>query len=130
MGKLDGKVAIVTGAARGLGRAYTLELCRQGAAVVANDVDEAALKEVAAAARDVPGSVHAQACDITDPDAPRLLLRTALRRAKASGRGPAIELEDPNPTGPLNLVQPEPAASAQSNGATKEVESTKAHPAG
>jgi len=57
-------------------------------------------------------------------------LRTALRRAKASGRGPAIELEDPHPTGPLNLVQPEPAASAQSNGATKEVESTKAHPAG
>jgi NAD(P)-dependent dehydrogenase (short-subunit alcohol dehydrogenase family) len=38
-----------------------------------------ALKEVAAV-RDVPGSVHAQACDITDPDAPRLLLRTALRR--------------------------------------------------
>ena len=79
-GPLAGRVVIVTGAARGLGRAYTLELCRQGAAVVANDVDEAALKEVAAAVRDVPGSVHAQACDITDPDAPRLLLRTALRR--------------------------------------------------
>src|SRR5207253_6547384 len=47
-------------------------------------------------------------------------LRTALRRAKASGRGPAIELEDPHPTGPLNLVQPEPGISAQSNGATKE----------
>jgi hypothetical protein len=57
-------------------------------------------------------------------------LRTALRRAKATGRGPASELEDPHPTGPLNLVQPEPAASTQSNGAAREVESTKAHPAG
>jgi methylmalonyl-CoA mutase cobalamin-binding domain/chain len=79
-GPLAGRVVIVTGAARGLGRAYTLELCRQGAAVVANDVDEAALKEVADAAGDLPGSVHAQACDITDPDAPRLLLRATLRR--------------------------------------------------
>ena len=79
-GPLAGRVVIVTGAARGLGRAYTLELCRQGAAVVATDVDEAALEEVAGAVRDVPGSVHAQACDITDSDAPRLLLRTALGR--------------------------------------------------
>ena len=45
-GPLAGRVVIVTGAARGLGRAYTLELCRQGAAVVATDVDEAALEEV------------------------------------------------------------------------------------
>ena len=37
-GPLAGRVVIVTGAARGLGRAYTLELCRQGAAVVANDL--------------------------------------------------------------------------------------------
>ena len=79
-GALAGRVVIVTGAARGLGRAYTLELCRQGAAVVATDVDEAALEEVADAVRDRPGSVHAQACDITDPDAPRLLLHVALGR--------------------------------------------------
>ena len=43
-------------------------------------------------------------------------LRTALRRAKASGRGPSIELDDPRPTMPVNLVQPEPGAAAQSNG--------------
>ena len=109
---LAGRVVIVTGAARGLGRAYTLQLCRQGAAVVANDVDEAALEDVAAAVRDVPGSVHAQACDITDPqacditdpDAPRLLLRTALRRygqlhglvsnAGVLRSGPILRLDD------------------------------------
>jgi hypothetical protein len=43
-------------------------------------------------------------------------LRTALRRAKASGDGTAIELDDPRPTIPMNLVQPEPAAPGPSNG--------------
>ena len=78
-GPLSGRVVIVTGAARGLGRAYTAELCRQGAAVVASDLDEAALGK-AAAAIGLPGSVHPVAYDITDPDAPRMLLDAALRR--------------------------------------------------
>jgi methylmalonyl-CoA mutase cobalamin-binding domain/chain len=77
---LAGRVVTVTGAARGLGRAYTLELCRQGAAVVANDIDEAALKETVDATGDTPGSAHALIHDVTDPAAPRVLLDTALRR--------------------------------------------------
>ncbi|HEV2310096.1 MAG TPA: SDR family NAD(P)-dependent oxidoreductase, partial [Acidimicrobiia bacterium] len=36
-GMLDGKVAIVTGAGRGLGRSHALELARAGAKVVVND---------------------------------------------------------------------------------------------
>ncbi|WP_434443888.1 SDR family oxidoreductase [Lentzea sp. E54] len=44
--ELSGKVAIVTGAGRGLGRAYAEALARNGAQVVVNDVDEAA-REVA-----------------------------------------------------------------------------------
>ncbi len=42
MGLLDGKVAIVTGAGRGLGRGEALELAAEGAGVVVGEVDEAA----------------------------------------------------------------------------------------
>jgi NAD(P)-dependent dehydrogenase (short-subunit alcohol dehydrogenase family) len=53
MGLLDDKVAIVTGAGRGIGRGEAIELARQGAAVVVGEVDEAAgqavVEEIAAA---------------------------------------------------------------------------------
>ena len=47
MGRLDGKVAIVTGAGRGVGRGHALELARHGAAVVVNDLDPVAAEVVA-----------------------------------------------------------------------------------
>ncbi len=59
--KLDGKVAIVTGSGRGLGRAYAAALAQAGASVVVNDVD-------ADAARSTAGEIGAVAevCAVGD----------------------------------------------------------------
>jgi len=43
MGKLDGKVALVTGAARGIGKETALNLAREGADIIANDLSQDSL---------------------------------------------------------------------------------------
>lgn len=62
--KLAGKVAVVTGAARGIGRACAERLLADGAKVVIGDVDETALAETAAALGQADSLRHA-ACDVT-----------------------------------------------------------------
>jgi NAD(P)-dependent dehydrogenase (short-subunit alcohol dehydrogenase family) len=61
-GLLDGKVAIVTGAAKGLGNAIARKLGEAGATVVLSDIDEAAVNSAAAG---LAGSSSA-VCDVRD----------------------------------------------------------------
>ena len=65
MGKLDGKVAIISGSGRGIGRALALKLAGKGASVVVNDLDEAPAGEVVAAIRDAGGRATACVGDVT-----------------------------------------------------------------
>ncbi|MDR3421426.1 MAG: SDR family NAD(P)-dependent oxidoreductase [Xanthobacteraceae bacterium] len=63
MGRLDGKVAIVTGAASGIGRASAIVFAREGAKVVAVDQNEPGLIETASAIAQRGGSVQTLAAD-------------------------------------------------------------------
>ncbi|MEV6025662.1 3-hydroxybutyrate dehydrogenase [Streptomyces sp. NPDC052036] len=69
---LGGRIALVTGAAGGIGRACTLRLAAAGAKVRAADRDAAGLDALAGAADGLPGSVEPYVLDLTDLDAAEL----------------------------------------------------------
>ncbi|OUM93301.1 MAG: 3-ketoacyl-ACP reductase [Firmicutes bacterium ZCTH02-B6] len=78
---LAGQAAIVTGAARGIGRAIALALAREGAAVVVNYRAQAqAAEEVARLIRDMGSDAVAVQADVTDPEAARALVAATIAR--------------------------------------------------
>ncbi|MFJ4067209.1 SDR family NAD(P)-dependent oxidoreductase [Pseudomonas sp. NPDC089996] len=78
MGTLDGKVAIVTGSGRGIGRAVALKLASQGAKVVVNDLDPAPADEVIAEIRQLGSDAIACCGNVADADFGNRCVKTAL----------------------------------------------------
>jgi NAD(P)-dependent dehydrogenase (short-subunit alcohol dehydrogenase family) len=92
----EGRVVLVTGAGRGLGRAHALELARQGAAVVVNDVgaeldgtggSPSPAQEVVAEIEALGGKAVVNGDDVADWDGAARLVRTAV---EAFGRLDAV----------------------------------------
>jgi len=81
-GSLDGKVAIVTGAGRGLGRAMTLGLLDAGARVAAAELDASALSEMqdAAADRGAAERLHGVVADVAQDETGPGVVRATLAR--------------------------------------------------
>jgi 3-oxoacyl-[acyl-carrier protein] reductase len=78
MGKLDGKVAIVTGSGRGIGAEIAVKLAADGAAVVVNDLDEQPAKETVAAIESTGGKAVACPGNVTEADFAEQFTQTAV----------------------------------------------------
>lgn len=77
-GLVQGKVALITGAGSGLGRAAVLLFCEHGAKVVAADINAANAEETAALAREAGGEAVAVSCNVADPASVDAAVATAV----------------------------------------------------
>src|SRR5277367_1241879 len=105
MGTLDGKVALISGTARGMGLAAAIEFSAQGAAVFGCDLDEAASEETVALVTKAGGEMAAIApLNLSGRDGAQAWVDAAVERfggvdilynnASALRNGPLMELSD------------------------------------
>ena len=80
MGALDGKVALVTGAARGIGRAISVRFAREGADVVVADLNEVGARETAGEIEALGRRALALGVDVTGHDQIAAMVRRAVER--------------------------------------------------
>ena len=78
--RLDGRIAIVTGGGKGLGRAISLAFAKEGADVVVAARTEPALKEVASEIEAMGRKGLAVVTDLTDPEQPLAMVNRTLEK--------------------------------------------------
>jgi len=80
--KLDGKVAVITGSGRGIGRSIALKLASEGARIVVNDLDTEPAQETVQTVREAGGQAVACVGSVTAPDFAERLIGTATNEYK------------------------------------------------
>ena len=80
--KLDGKVALITGSGRGIGRSIALKLASEGARVVVNDLDADPAQETVKVIREAGGQAVACVGSVTAPDFAERFIGTAVGEYK------------------------------------------------
>jgi NAD(P)-dependent dehydrogenase (short-subunit alcohol dehydrogenase family) len=76
--ELRGKIALITGAGAGIGRASALLFAREGAAVMCADVDEARARETARQIESAGGRARARSVDVSEEEAVRSTLEATI----------------------------------------------------
>jgi 3-oxoacyl-[acyl-carrier protein] reductase len=77
MGRFEGKVVVITGAGRGIGRATAVRFAQEGAAVVVNDVDPDPAEETASAIKEAGGEVLVSIDNTVELDQARQMMAKA-----------------------------------------------------
>jgi len=76
--KLEGKVALITGSGRGIGRSIALKLAAEGARIVVNDLDAEPAQETVESVRQAGGTAVACVGNVTAPDFAERFINTAV----------------------------------------------------
>lgn len=76
--KLEGKVGLITGAGRGIGRSIALKLAREGARVVVNDLEPGVAEDALQAVRSAGGEGVACPGNVAAADFPQRFIQTAI----------------------------------------------------
>ncbi len=79
-GRLNGKKAIITGAANGIGRASALLFAKEGANLVLADVNESDLGQVEKEIKDIKGNVLTRKTDVSSEEEIKALISIALEK--------------------------------------------------